>query len=118
MLRKEKTKLLLQRKRYYRKRPNLRKLFCHFLKREKKREFLTVIYPGGLSKLEKWADRNLTKLNKEKCKDWHNGEQQPQAPVHAGGHPAGKQRVRNRPGCPGGHQVDHEKAMCLCRKES
>jgi len=44
-------------------------------------------------------------------------EEQPQAPVHGGSHPAGKQLGRSRPGGPGGHKIQHEPAKCFCCEE-
>lgn len=45
------------------------------------------------------------------------GEEQPQAPVEAGGWPAGKQLCRKEPGSPGGDQIEHEPTMCPCHEE-
>ena len=45
------------------------------------------------------------------------GDEQPQAPPHAGGHPAGKQLGWKRPRGPGGHHVEPEPAMCPCGKK-
>jgi len=69
-----------------------------------------------LGRLEKWADRNLMKFNKGNYKILHLGEEQPQAPVCAGGNPAGRHLCKNGPEGPGGHQVEHEPEMYLCCK--
>ena len=54
-----------------------------------------------LSRLENWADRILSKFNKEKCKFLHL----------CWGHPAGKQLCREGSwGC-GGQQAVHEPAV-------
>jgi len=59
------------------------------------------------------ADRNLMKLNEEKCKVLHLGRNAPRHPcMLTRGHPAGKQLCRKGPEGPSGHQVDHEPAMC------
>ena len=44
-------------------------------------------------------------------------EEQPHAPVQAGDWPTGEQLCGERPGSPGGRQVDHEPAVCPCCKE-
>lgn len=49
-----------------------------------------------LDRLEKLPDRIFLKLNKGKNKVLHVGEEQPRAPVPAGGHPAGKQLGKKR----------------------
>lgn len=41
------------------------------------------------------------------------GQEQTQAPVYAGGHPAGKQLGLGRKG----HQLEHEPAVCTCGME-
>lgn len=41
-------------------------------------------------------------------------EEQPQGPVHAGGHPAVKQPCRREPGGPAGHQAEYESAVHPC----
>jgi len=43
-------------------------------------------------------------------------EEQPRALVYDGGHPAGKQLGRKGPWVPGGHEIEHELAMCSCGK--
>lgn len=43
----------------------------------------------GLIRLQKWDGRNLMEFKKEKCRP-APGEEQPKAPVHAGGCSAGK----------------------------
>ena len=45
------------------------------------------------------------------------GEEQLQAPVHAGESPAGKQLYKKRSAGPDGHQVDHEPAIYPCGQE-
>jgi len=45
-------------------------------------------------------------------------EEQPPAPVYAGGQPAGKQLCREGPGGPGAQQLEHERAACPGSKES
>lgn len=44
-------------------------------------------------------------------------EEQPQGPVYSGGHPAGKQLGRKRPGGPSGQQGEHKPAKGPCCKE-
>jgi len=46
------------------------------------------------------------------------GEEQPHAPVYDGDHSVEKQLCREGPGGPGGHQVDHEAAICPCGRGS
>lgn len=57
------------------------------------------------------------KLSKGKCPravpKGSAQEQQPQAPVPAGGQPAGKQLGRKRPEGPGGHEVENEEALAV-----
>lgn len=67
-----------------------------------------------LKRLERWADKSLMKFNKEDVQSPAPGEAQPQSPVHAESHPAGKQPCREGLRSPGGLQVEHESAMCPC----
>ncbi|KAK4827955.1 LOW QUALITY PROTEIN: hypothetical protein QYF61_022657 [Mycteria americana] len=70
-----------------------------------------------VDRLEKWADGNLRKFSKEKCKVLHLAGINPMHQIYAGDHPAGKQLGRKGPGGPGGLQVEHEPAMYSCIKE-
>lgn len=64
------------------------------------------------STTEKWADRNLIKLNREKCKVLNL---ESKSLLHQ--YSAGKQLDRKGPEIPGACQVEHETAMCPCGKE-
>jgi len=68
-----------------------------------------------LTRLEKWANGDLMKLNKEKCKVLPLGGTTLGTSI-CWSHPAGKQLDRKGPGGPGGHQADHEPARCSCGK--
>ncbi|PKU44523.1 rna-directed dna polymerase from mobile element jockey-like [Limosa lapponica baueri] len=68
-----------------------------------------------LKRLEKGADRNLMQFNKEKYKVLHLRRNETLAPLW--GHPAGKQLGRKGPWGSGGHEVEHEAAVCPCGKE-
>lgn len=52
-----------------------------------------AVIQKNLERLEKWADRNLIEQVQKSC-----SKIKPQAPVHAGNCPAGKQLRRNGPG--------------------
>lgn len=54
----------------------------------------------GLGRQENWADRNLIRLNKGKCKVLQPGEGWPHAPVRAGTPLDGKQLCREGHWCP------------------
>lgn len=56
-----------------------------------------------LNRLEKGSERNFMKFNS--------------VPVHAGGHPLGKQLGREEPGDPGGHQVKYKPVKYLVGEE-
>ncbi|GAB0178750.1 mitochondrial enolase superfamily member 1 [Grus japonensis] len=70
-----------------------------------------------LDRLEKGANWNLKKFNKEKCKVLHLGKNNSMHNCMFGGNPAGKQLGRKGPGGPGGNRVENEPAMCPCRKD-
>lgn len=55
-------------------------------------------------------------FKKEKCSP-APGEEQPKAPVHAGGCSAGKSLTKKNLWGPGEHQVEHQPPMCSCCKE-
>lgn len=65
---------------------------CNLSKRSEPRAAIQ----RNLSSLERWAGRNTLEFSKEKCKVLKDflpscsGQEQPQAPGHAGGHPVGK----------------------------
>ncbi|KAK4828695.1 hypothetical protein QYF61_000533 [Mycteria americana] len=70
-----------------------------------------------LNRLEKWADTNLMKFKKEKCKVLHLERNNPMAHVYTGGHLPGKQLCRKGTVGSGGHQVEHGPEMGPCCKE-
>lgn len=75
-------------------------------------EWLTcqrVVLPSR-DRLEKRAGRGLMQFNTGDRKVLHLGRNNPPTPVHAGGHPAGKQLGRKCPERAGGHQVEREPA--------
>ena len=51
------------------------------------------------------------------CSTRASAGEQLHAPVQAWGRPAVEQLCGEGPGCPGGWQVDHEPAVCLCCQE-
>lgn len=61
--------------------------------------------PLNLDRLEKWADRNLIKFNKDKCKVLHLGKRKPFATAQAGDWLVGKQLCGKGPCDSGGQQA-------------
>lgn len=75
-----------------------------------------AVFQTDLSKLEKWANKNVGKFSWRNCKVLHLGRITPQTPVQAGGQLVGKQLCRNGPRHPGVQQVEHEPIIRPCRK--
>lgn len=63
-------------------------------------------------RLEKWVDKNIIRFNMEKCKVLHLDKTNSRYQEHDKGHPATQQPGRKGSGNLGGHQVEHETAMC------
>ncbi|KAK4811158.1 hypothetical protein QYF61_019789 [Mycteria americana] len=80
--------------------------------------------PGGraaiqrdLDRLEKWADRNLMKFNKGKCQVLPLGKNNPMHQYMLGATQLESSFAEKDLGGLGGHQVEHEPAMCHCSRE-
>ena len=71
-----------------------------------------------LERLERWAQRNLMKFNKGKCRVLHLGRNNPMHQYRLGADLLESSSVEKGPGCPGGRQVDHEPAVCPGCQES
>ncbi|PKU39372.1 rna-directed dna polymerase from mobile element jockey-like [Limosa lapponica baueri] len=70
-----------------------------------------------LVRLEKWADRNLMKFNKEKCEVLHLGKNSPRHQCMLEVAQLESSLAEKNLGHPGGHQVEHQQPMCPCCKE-
>ncbi|GAB0204001.1 mitochondrial enolase superfamily member 1 [Grus japonensis] len=70
-----------------------------------------------LNRLDKWADRNLMKFNKGKCKVLHLGRNNPLHKYMLVATHLESSFSEKDLGGPGGHQVEQEPAMCSCDKE-
>ncbi|GAB0181745.1 mitochondrial enolase superfamily member 1 [Grus japonensis] len=82
----------------------------------KQEQWLICCHPEGPQQAGE-MDQQEPQVQQEEVQSPAPGEEQPHAPVYAGGHPAGKQLCRSVPGDPGGHQAEHEAAMCPCCTE-
>ncbi|KAK4805211.1 hypothetical protein QYF61_011482 [Mycteria americana] len=71
---------------------------------------------GDLARLEKWAERNLTKFSKEKWYVLPLGRSNPRH-RYALGATRLEISLEQGPWGPGGHQGDHEPPTCPCCKE-
>ena len=69
-----------------------------------------------LGRLEGRTKRNLMKFSKGKCRVLHLGRNNPKHQYRLGGDLLESSSAES-PGSPGGHQADHESAMCPCGQE-
>ncbi|GAB0188332.1 hypothetical protein GRJ2_001298500 [Grus japonensis] len=70
-----------------------------------------------LDRLEKWADRNLMKFSKGKCKVLHLGRNNPRHPHMLVADQLGSSFAEEKLSILVGLEVEHEPAMCPCDKE-